>query len=401
MAIFREYTKEAGGKSDRSSGDRTRHKEKVRESIRRNIQHIISEESIIGQSGTKKIKIPIRGVKEYQFMYGTNSPDTGTGDGEVKPGDVVAKGKPQNKGTGPGEPGSAPGEDIYETEITLEEAISYLFEELALPDIERKKYSIIEVERFIKPKGIKKKGIRARLSRKKTMKQRIKRKIMSKKVIQTTDDGEEQRFPFHEKDLRYKRIITDVKEFSNAVIFCIMDTSGSMDMNKKFLARSFYFLLYQFIKRKYQNTEVVFIAHHTEAKEVSEDDFFHRGESGGTMISSGYKKALDIIQERYHPSLWNIYTFHCSDGDNFTEDNNDAFQYAKELKEICNLFGYGEIKPTDSFSWGSMVKIFEPLATDNFVILGITNKDEVWPALTKFLKHDKHNSGGNDDGIHN
>jgi len=389
MAIFRDYKKEAGGKSDRSSGDTTRHKEKVRESIRRNIQHIISEESIIGQSGNKKIKIPIRGVKEYQFVYGSNTPDVATGDEKIKPGDVVAKGKPQNKGIGPGEPGNSPGEEIYETEITLDEAINYLFEELSLPNMERKKYNIIETERFVKPKGIKKKGIIARLNRKKTMKERIKRKFLSKKAI-----DKDERFPFHEKDLRYKRIVTDIKEFSNAVIFCIMDTSGSMDMNKKFLARSFYFLLYQFLKRKYQNIEVVFIAHHTEAKEVSEDDFFHRGESGGTMISSGYKKALDIIKERYHPSLWNIYTFHCSDGDNFTEDNDRAVQYATELKEICNLFGYGEIKPKESFNWGSMVKFFEPLATDNFVILGISGKNEVWPALKRFLGHDK--SGGND-----
>ena len=107
------------------------------------------------------------------------------------------------------------------------------------------------------------------------------------------------------------------------------------------------------------------------------------------MISSGYKKALEIIKERYHPSLWNIYAFHCSDGDNFTEDNQEALRYAKELKQICNLFGYGEIKPFDTFSWGSMMKIFEPLATDNFVIIGIRSKEDVWPALKKFLSRDR------------
>ena len=100
-----------------------------------------------------------------------------------------------------------------------------------------------------------------------------------------------------------------------------MDTSGSMDTMKKYLARSFFFLLYQFICTKYRNVEIVFIAHHTEANEVTEEEFFHKGESGGTFISSGYNKALEIIQERYHPSLWNIYAFHCSDGDNFDSDN--------------------------------------------------------------------------------
>ncbi len=103
------------------------------------------------------------------------------------------------------------------------------------------------------------------------------------------------RFPFHDDDLTYKHLITDVREESNAVVVCIMDTSGSMDTMKKYLARCFFFLLYQFIRSKYRNVEIVFIAHHTEAKEVTEDEFFHKGESGGTLISSGYQKALDII----------------------------------------------------------------------------------------------------------
>lgn len=382
MTVFRTFQRGAARGSDRSVRDRKRHKEKVKEAIKQNIQNIISEESIIGQSGDKRIKIPIRGIKEYQFIFGHNNPDVGTGNGQAKPGDVVQKGNPQNEGIGPAEPGNRPGDDIYETEITLEEAISYLFEDLELPDLERKRFHIIESERLMKPKGVKHLGIRPRLNRRWTMKEHIRRKIAS----HVEDD---ERFPFHDNDLRYNRIVVDVKEHSNAVVFCVMDTSGSMDITKKYLARSFYFLLYQFVHRRYQNVELVFIAHHTEAKEVDENEFFHRGESGGTMISSGYKKALEIIKERYHPSLWNIYAFHCSDGDNFTEDNQEALRYAKELKQICNLFGYGEIKPFDTFSWGSMMKIFEPLATDNFVIIGIRSKEDVWPALKKFLSRDR------------
>ena len=88
----------------------------------------------------------------------------------------------------------------------------------------------------------------------------------------------------------------DEREESNAVVICIMDTSGSMDRLKKYLARSFFFLLYQFLCTKYKAVEIVFIAHHTQAKEVTEEEFFHKGESGGTLISSGYEKALDVIQ---------------------------------------------------------------------------------------------------------
>ena len=101
----------------------------------------------------------------------------------------------------------------------------------------------------------------------------------------------ERRYPFHQDDLRYRRVETDTKEESNAVVMCIMDTSGSMDTMKKYLARSFFFMLYQFIATRYRNVEIVFIAHHTEAREVSEEEFFHKGEAGGTFISSGYLKA--------------------------------------------------------------------------------------------------------------
>jgi len=180
--------------------------------------------------------------------------------------------------------------------------------------------------------------------------------------------------------------LTDVKEESNAVVICIMDTSGSMDQTKKFLARSFYFLLYQFVKLKYRNTELVFIAHHTEAKEVTENEFFHKGESGGTLISSGYNRALEIIKDRYHPSLWNIYAFHCSDGDNWSSDNDSAVKAARELIEACNLFGYGEIKPGRITTFeSSMFKVFEPVKADNFMMVKITRKSEIWPAFKSLI----------------
>src|SRR5699024_7916055 len=108
--------------------------------------------------------------------------------------------------------------------------------------------------------------------------------------------------PFHRDDMRYHRLREDPRPQSNAVVLCIMDTSGSMDTLKKYLARSFFFLLYQFVRSRYVNVDVVFIAHHTKAREVTEEEFFHKGESGGTFISSGYNKTLEIIQNRYHPT---------------------------------------------------------------------------------------------------
>jgi hypothetical protein len=200
--------------------------------------------------------------------------------------------------------------------------------------------------------------------------------------------------------MRYFHIAPTERESSNAVVFCIMDTSGSMGTVKKYLARSFYFLLYQFVLQKYQNVEVVFIAHHTEAREVTEEEFFHKVESGGTYISSGYKRALELINDRYHPSLWNIYAFHCSDGDNFYSDNDRAVEAAQELCKVCNLFGYGEIKPSGSAYYsGSMLEVFGQVKADNFHMLVIEKKEDLWPAFKAFLTRDKRVAfGGGGEG---
>jgi uncharacterized sporulation protein YeaH/YhbH (DUF444 family) len=163
-----------------------------------------------------------------------------------------------------------------------------------------------------------------------------------------------------------------------------------MDILKKYLARSFFFLLYQFVLTKYRSVELVFIAHHTEAQEVSEEEFFHKGESGGTLISSGYRKALELITARYHPSLWNIYAFHCSDGDNFDSDSDAALQSARKLTEVCNLFGYGEIKPSSSSAYeSSMMRVFRDLDAGNFQAVLIERKEDIWPTFKSFLSRDR------------
>ena len=139
--------------------------------------------------------------------------------------------------------------------------------------------------------------------------------------------------------------------------------------------------------------EVVFIAQHTEAKEVTEEDFFHKVESGGTYISSGYQKALELIEDRYHPSLWNIYAFHCSDGDNFYSDNERAVDAARLLCQKCNLFGYGEIKPAGSAYYsGSMLEVFAQIQEENFQTVVIEKKEDLYPAFRSFMTREKYNS---------
>lgn len=390
--IFRPYSPSDSLGSDRSSSDRMRHRQKVREALRDNIADVVSEQSIIGQSKDKIIKIPIRGIKEYRFVYGDNSKQVGQGDGDTKEGDVV--GEKSKPGEAPGA-GDRPGVDYYETDITLEELIELMFEDLELPDLERKALREIPAERQSRPKGYRRVGIRAQLDRRRTVKSRIKRKFAAGRAAlrspgPETETADDERFPFHKDDLRFHRRKPGIRRESNAVVFCIMDTSGSMDTLKKYLARSFFFLLYQFVRTQYQAVEVVFIAHDAEARQVEEDEFFHKGSSGGTMISSGYIEAIEIIEKSYDPSLWNVYAFHCSDGDNFPHDNPQTLKSAQQLCELCNLFGYGEIKPTRSH-WdnSSMIEVFAKLEAKNFASVKIEKKEDVWPSFKAFLSKEK------------
>src|SRR2546422_1477212 len=385
--IFRSYDSSSAQRSDRCASDRLRHREKVHEAIRENIADIIAEESIIGKDRDHIIKVPIRGIKEYRFVYGENVPGVGEGAGEeTRPGQVIGKGQEASQSQ---HAGDRPGVDYYETDITLDELIDIMFEDLELPYLERKHLREIEIEQQYRRKGFRKKGVRVRLDKRRTARSRIKRKLAASRHNETFQMQAE-RFPFHNDDLTYRHSVSEIRRESNAVVMCIMDTSGSMDTMKKYLARSFFFLLYRFLCTKYQNVEIVFIAHHTEAREGTEEEFFHKGESGGTFISSGYHKALEIIQQRYHPSLWNIYVFHCSDGDNFESDNSVALQAAQQVAQLSNLFGYGEIKPLGSGYYGnSMIPFFAQLQAENFQTVQIQRKEEIWPAFKIFLSKDR------------
>jgi sporulation protein YhbH len=379
-ATFRPASRES---SDRSAGDRLRHRQKVRRSIMDNIGDIVAEESIIGRSGDQVVKVPIRGVKEYRFVHGSNQQSVGEGAGDnLAEGDVIAR-KPDDAAGKPGQAGEEAGVDYYETDITLDELIDMMFEDLNLPDLDRKEMSSIESLRNTKRKGYRKVGLRVRLDRRRTVRNKIRRSLAT--TGRTPVAGGE-RMPFSAEDLSYRHRTTEIHKESNAVVFCIMDTSGSMGTTKKYLARSFFFMLYQFVSRRYEKVDVIFLSHDIDAREVTEDEFFHKGESGGTFVSSGYNKALEIITDRYHPELWNVYAFHCSDGDNFASDNPGAIRSALELCDACNMFGYGEIKPQRATAYGnSLIDVFKVIAAANFRSVLIEGKEDVWPAFKAFL----------------
>lgn len=384
MAIFRDNTINPID-HDRSIEDRRRHRQLVEKSIKENLGDILSEESIIGESKNKKFKIPIKGIKEYQFVYGRNSKGVATGTGNEKRGDKLGTGKVGQGKNGKGA-GNIEGDEIYDTEITLEELLDYIVEDLDLPNLDRKKYSEIITESSGRRDGYQRYGIRPRLAKKKTVMSKIARKQGKKRALMEKNEelSEDTRFPFREEDLRYYRIKQKPKRESNAVMIFIMDVSGSMDSTKKYLARSFFFVLSKFLRRKYNNIAFEFVSHTTTAKRVNEHEFFHKAESGGTYISSGLDMALDIINKDYPKEMWNIYPVYASDGDNWTEDNDKAMEAVKKLCSISNMFGYAELLPS-TYSTTMYYRFKKEINEENFIPVVVKEKKDLWEALKVML----------------
>jgi len=381
MSIFREHKTVA----DRTATDRRRHKRKIEKAIREGIHHIVADESIISKDGKQKYRIPVRGIKEYRFVYGSNGKQVGSAPGkdvkrDQKIGDQQQPGQPAQ----PNKAGGDKGEEYYDVEITHQELAEYLFAELKLPELQKRQFSNIDTEK-LKRKGYRPQGIMPRLDRKKSAIARIKRMKAAGFDSNLSEDGES--FSFHEDDLKYRHYKIKKKPCTNAVIFFVMDVSGSMSQEKKFLARSFYFLLCQFLRLKYETIDVVFISHHTEAKEVEEKEFFTVASLGGTKASSALELANDIISKRYHPSSWNIYLFQCSDGDNFSEDNDKFLEEARKICSTAQLYGYCEIEPETSWmsDAGKLFQLLRPLQGNKLKEVRINKRDDVWPAFLSLM----------------
>ena len=176
----------------------------------------------------------------------------------------------------------------------------------------------------------------------------------------------------------------EVAEHHNYIVDGML-SHNSMGEFEKYIARSFYFWMVRFLRTKYNNVKIVFISHHTEAKEVTEEEFFTHGESGGTQVSSAYELALQIIKERFSPDDWNIYPFHFSDGDNLPWDNERCVNLVYKLMEQCNIFGYGEIREGHYRSPSTLMSAFAKIQDPKFIAVTISDKKEVYPALRKFF----------------
>jgi len=365
--------------------DQERHKERVKEAIRKNLGSIVSNESIILSDGRRSVKVPIRSLDEYKFRFDHRKrKHVGQGDGKTKVGDVL--GRESQPGQGPGGGGGPAGQDqgadYYEAEVNIDELAALIFEDLQLPFLEEKakKAMPAKTTRF---NEIRRTGVMANLDKRRMILENIRRNAREQKRARFGDVKKE--------DLRFKTWEEDVRYESNAVVISIMDVSGSMGEFKKYIARSFFFWMVRFLRTKYDNVEIVFISHHTEAKEVTEEQFFTQGESGGTVVSSAYQLALEIIKQRFPAADWNVYPFHFSDGDNYYSDNEEAVRLADELITTCNLFGYGEIGEEGASGYrrssGALLSIFNDRLTHRgrFVGVRIDNKEDVYPALKQFF----------------
>ncbi|MEW5762877.1 MAG: sporulation protein YhbH [Bacillota bacterium] len=357
--------------------DQQRHCEKVREAIRRNLPEIISEESIILSNGREVVKVPIRSLEEYRFRFDERKRlHVGQGNGRTRVGDVVG-GIKGCVGRGRGA-GSEPGTDYYETEVTVDELAELVLEELGLPHL-REKTRAGTATAGIAFRDVRKKGITANLDRRRTIMEAIKKNALR---------GRPGLYNIAPEDLRFKTWEVVEEPQAGAVVLAMMDTSGSMGPFEKYIARTFFFWMTRFLHARYRGVEIVFLAHHTEARETSEEEFFSRGESGGTRCSSVYRLALDIIRERYPGGLYNIYAFHFSDGDNLLSDNDLCVQYVRELLQMANLVGYGEIEGPYYYT-STLRTALQRIVHPRFVTVVLRDKGDVFHALKTFFGREK------------
>jgi uncharacterized sporulation protein YeaH/YhbH (DUF444 family) len=197
------------------------------------------------------------------------------------------------------------------------------------------------------------------------------------------------RIPFLDPiDLRFRGRIKVALPSSKAVMFCLMDVSGSMDQARKDLAKRFFILLYLFLTRHYEKIDIVFIRHHTQAQEVDEDQFFHATESGGTVVSSALALMHEIVLARYAGGEWNIYGAQASDGDNFSNDSGNCRTLLSEkLLPLVRYFAYVQVAPEEQNLWTEYQQVQEQ--HDNFAMRKVADASEIYPVFRDLFKQEE------------
>lgn len=395
-----------------------RHKEQIKESV----ADAVNRRSITNTESGEDVAIPHKDIKEPVFHQGQGGVKERVhpGNDQFIRGDKIErpKGGGQGDGSGDGEASAdGEGQDEFVFQISKDEYLDILFEDLELPNLEKNQIAKI-TEWKTHRAGYQTAGVPANIAIVKSLQQSLARrtamtagkKRLLRELEQQLDEVkmsepamllEEKRLqdeiktlrrklnavPFIDTfDLRFKNYERRPIPSSQAVMFCLMDVSGSMDQATKDIAKRFYVLLYLFLTRTYENVEVVFIRHHTQAKEVDEHEFFYSQETGGTIVSSALKLMHEIVAKRYPVGEWNIYAAQASDGDNWADDSPKCRELlVKNLLPNCQYYSYIEItRRSHQTLWHEYEKLEG--AFPNFAMKNIRNVEDIFPVFRELFK---------------
>ena len=363
-----------GGKN---LSNRQRFMRRAKEQIRKAVHESSAGKGIKDADEGGEVVLPARGVHEPRFhrsATGGVRDHLLPGNKEYVVGDTIPR--PQGGGGGGGSEGSpdGEGEDDFRFALSRDEFVDMFLEDLELPDLAKRKVASAEAVTWHRA-GYSVSGSPANLALNRTVRNSLSRRIALRRpkpeeldqlradiaALEGDAAAEPRKRALEEEltrklrrvnlipyidplDVRYKRFDSTPRPVAQAVMFCLMDVSGSMTEHMKDLAKRFYILLYIFLKRRYKNVEVVFIRHTHVAAEVDEDTFFHSPETGGTVVSTALEEMQRVVGERYPADSWNIYAAQASDGDNTASDNDrTAHLLTQAILPQCQYYAYLEV----------------------------------------------------------
>jgi uncharacterized sporulation protein YeaH/YhbH (DUF444 family) len=359
-----------------------------------------------------EVSIPLDGMDEPRFRREGGTRDMVLpGNKKFIEGDMLPRsGEGRGKASDPGEGDS---EDAFRFVLSRDEFVDLFLDDLELPDLAKRKLAEAEGE-GIHRAGYATSGSPANISVSRTVRLALARRVALRRPrpeqiaeleAELADCDEERRvvllaeiealkakfrrIPFIDPiDIRYRRFETLPKPVAQAVMFCLMDVSGSMTEHMKDLAKRFYMLLYVFLKRRYRHVEIVFIRHTDRAEEVDEETFFHGPASGGTLVSSALQAMHDIVRSRFKPTDWNIYAAQASDGDNSSSDGEVAGRLLTEMiLPVSQFFAYLEVGEsggsTFDLSDSSLWSLYERLRANGapLSMRKVSDRSEIFPVF--------------------
>jgi uncharacterized protein len=366
----------------RGSRDWLRHSDKIREAVREHLPQIVAGTDIINH-GTRTVRVPVRMLEHYRFRLLDNGESQGVGQGKAKPGDTLGQGPAQS---GPGQKGAG-GKERGGTELLLEfkidDIIDWLWDDLKLPNLQPRVGPSDDSE--WKREGLDRRGARSRLDRRRSFKESIKRRAVDSSSPSFTDE-----------DLRFRQLTRRRQPAMRAVVFFLLDVSGSMTERDRQLAKTFFFWVAVGLRREYRSLDIVFVAHTTDAWEFNEADFFKVAGSGGTVASTGFAKVRELMQSRFNPASSNVYLFYASDGDNAADDRLPARSELEGIAKLARYAGYVEISAAASrHTTSETFRLFEEIAAAGLPSgrFAITGPDDVAAAVRHFFTADAKAAG--------